>query len=165
MKTLDHLCAKYQNGNEQAFRAIYQELHKLAAHLAKDYSPTYGVDKHDLKQEALVAVWKCAKTWDRTRGVPFKSYAIKHMKWAIRNASKRKGQKHSVCREITDVAADNSIECKVELEQLYARMTERERNIVEGLSQGLTQAEIGAKMGLTAARISQLLKGMKSEYA
>ena len=163
--TLDNLCIEYQQGDERAFSQIYEKMHKLASHMAKGYSPTYGVSKEDLKQEAMLALWNCAKTWDRDKGIPFAAYAKQRMRWAVRNASKRKGQKHSVCREFTDAGVEQHTEAKLELSDLYSRLDEREKKIVKGLAQGLTQAEIGDSIGVTAARVSQLLKGMKNDYA
>ena len=51
-----------------------------------------------------------------------------------------------------------SVELKVEFEQLLARLSERDRRIAVLYAFGHTQEEIGAIVGLTQRRIGQILQ-------
>ena len=59
--------------------------------------------------------------------------------------------------DLFDSESLESIERKVEFEQLLARLSERGRRIAVLYAFGHTQEEIGAIVGLTHQRISQIL--------
>ncbi len=54
-----------------------------------------------------------------------------------------------------------SIERKIEFEQLLARLSERDRRIAVLYAFGHTQEEIGAELDLTKGRICQILADIK----
>ena len=60
--------------------------------------------------------------------------------------------------DLFDSESLESIERKVEFEQLLARLSERDRRIAVLYAFGHTQEEIGAIVGLTQRRIGQILQ-------
>jgi len=60
--------------------------------------------------------------------------------------------------DLFDSESLESIERKIEFEQLLARLSERDRRIAVLYAFGHTQEEIGAIVGLTQRRIGQILQ-------
>ena len=63
--------------------------------------------------------------------------------------------------DLFDSESLESIERKVEFEQLLARLSERDRRIAVLYAFGHTQEEIGAIVGLCDQRISQILANIR----
>ena len=59
--------------------------------------------------------------------------------------------------DLFDCESLESVERKIDFEQLLARLSERDRRIAVLYAFGHTQEEIGAIVGLTHQRISQIL--------
>ena len=63
--------------------------------------------------------------------------------------------------DLFDSESLESVELKVEFEQLLARLSERDRRIAILYAFGHTQEEIGIILGLTKGRICQILSVIK----
>ena len=63
--------------------------------------------------------------------------------------------------DLFDSESLESVELKVEFEQLLARLSERDRRIAVLYAFGHTQEEIGAIVGLCDQRISQILANIR----
>ncbi len=62
--------------------------------------------------------------------------------------------------DLFDSESLESVERKVEFEQLLARLSERDRRIAVLYAFGHTQEEIGAKVGLTQSQVGRILRGI-----
>lgn len=63
--------------------------------------------------------------------------------------------------DLFDSESLESIERKIDFEQLLARLSERDRRIAVLYAFGHTQEEIGAELDLTKGRICQILADIK----
>jgi RNA polymerase sigma factor (sigma-70 family) len=141
---------KYQQtGRDRDFAPIFEGLRGLIGVLVRDKHGTAD----DLFQEGCIGLVDAARTFDPSRGVPFKAYARKRIRWAISKAERiearnagREAYEETGTVEPEHVA--NQLDAVILAETLDG-LTEQERAIVLLHAAGHTFEAIGAKLGLT----------------
>ena len=138
-----------QTGADVDFAPIFEGLRGLIGVLVRDKHGTAD----DLFQEGCIGLVDAARTFDPARGVPFKAYARKRIRWAISKAERvasrndeREAYSETGVVEPEHVA--NQLDRVILAETLDA-LTEQEREIVLLHAAGFTFEAIGAKLGLT----------------
>lgn len=156
MEQIEQDVTAYQAGNERAFTPIYDGMIGLAKVLCRGKQAS-GVDFEDVLQEALVGLMTAARTWDPTRGVPFRSFARLHMRWAINKLFDKEVKYHDSRVLGADVAelafAVSDISQGVQV-IISALDDETDVRIVEGVMNGDTLDTIGNNIGMSKQAIS-----------
>lgn len=130
----------------------------------------------ELVSDAAVGVMEAAARWDPERGVPFRAFALRRARGAIIDEQRRTGVRDRQGREreavlsldalVAGTAAGHDIVAarwdgfrEVDVRDLLRHLDARQRRIVVGYYWlGLTQAQIGAREGVSEARVGQIIK-------
>lgn len=154
---------------------LFNKNTKLAYYFANKYRMNYPHEYEDIKQVALMGLWKAVSKYDgRARLSTFASIVIQNeINIYLRNVKKHDNIDHleqEVSEKIT--LADMVASDKDELEELESlldqniakeslnvevlKLSARDQEIYKRLIEGETQCEIATKVGLKQAQISRI---------
>ncbi len=153
--------------------------------IAMDMKARYGLpmELDDLIGEGIVGLVRAAKTYDPRRGCQFSTYAYPFIKGYIYQFIKRE-RRHNpdkVSMEVIEFEDDNPIKLeqqlgdsgdwdqqvrnKIFLKEVFDYVERRfgvtERLMLEWYAKGLTQTEIGNRLGITQVQVSRSLKKIR----
>lgn len=146
----------------------------------------YRVEYDDVLQECCVALVKCAKNFDESKGYAFSSYAIKTMEFGCLRML-RDDKFHPKSRSNKDtwgntfssldisVSEDEKISAYdcigieedysfIDVESFLNKLNERDRKILVLKMEGKTQLEIGKIVGTSQVQISRILRKIKDVF-
>lgn len=127
----------------------------------------------DLKQEALMAVVTCSKSWDKDGGMSFPSWAYLYIRRAVTRARSKQvaydtnnmSQGWDICDEedgYNEYVTDDgyhlaATELEVDFDSYLDWMSPRDAEIVSALAHGYTQTEVADKFGLSQSRVCRIV--------
>lgn len=161
---------------------LFLENQKLAFHvLHRNFKRL--ADDEDMKQEALIGLWRACRAFDPEKGCEFSTLAFPCIKNAILQALRRKGREFEADASLDaeprsiamrdaystatlgDIVEDphaldehNAIDANHFLQELPAD----KRQLVVLKMQGMTQREIAQGCGISQAEVSRRLKRLRS---
>ena len=156
---------------EDNMNLVYFVIHK--------YYPSFSKDE-DLIQEGFWGLCKAADMYDESKGFKFSTYATKaihgHLKWYFRRQMKHDGiysldkpmvgvdgENVSFGELIADETAEKDFDW-VERDDFVNGLDVTNQEIVALLKEGLTQGEIGDKLGLTQRTVQKYVGVIKSKW-
>ena len=103
--TLDELAMMAKNGDEEAFRKIYEESREMLRSKANLYFMV-GADRDDVMQEGMIGLLSAIRTFDPEAGASFKTFSEFCVKRRIINAVKMAGRmKHKPLNDSVSIDA------------------------------------------------------------
>lgn len=131
----------------------------MAYHIASKFAPNTIVDMEDIKQLALIGLYKASQNYKDNLGYAFSTYAYKVMK----NEILKELTKHNVYDSIDEMeydVADESYNPEVEyigsLQRYRSVLTNQEYEVVLLTVQGYSQKEISQRLNLSQSQISRI---------
>ena len=158
---------------------LFAENVGLAYWYVKKFFSQYFQDD-DIKQEALLGLWRAAETFNAENKVKFSSYACKCMRNQIlMEFRKRKKQTEIEVIRLEDCILDNEdlrvyqmledsksgidASC-IELMDYIGRLPKKEQHIIKLKLEGSNQKEIGQAVGMSQPNCSRKLKKIKLQF-
>lgn len=152
----------------------------LARMMVRKYPLPSGYDYEDMYQEACITIFTAAKEFDASKGLKFSTIAttcIAECFYKIlrkQNAKKRTGICISIYSQIpgvehfelidiipNDLAEDPSL-LMDDTQKLLKSLLKKERKIVNMRLKGMSQADIGKKIGRNQVYVSRKLRKLKA---
>lgn len=138
---------------------IFEENIRMAYHIASKFTPNTIVDMEDIKQLALIGLYKACQNYKDGLGFKFSTYAYKVM----RNEILKELTKHNVYDSIDEMEYDVVDEsCNPEeeyigsLQRFSSVLTNQEYEVVLLTVQGYSQNEISLRLSLSQSQISRI---------
>ena len=131
----------------------------MAYHVASRFTPNTIVDMDDIRQLALIGLYKACLNYKDGLGFKFSTYAYKVM----RNEILKELTKHNVYDSIEEMEYDVADEsCNPEeeyigsLQRFSSVLTDQEYEVVLLTVQGYSQNEISLRLNLSQSQISRI---------
>ena len=138
---------------------LFEENIRMAYHVASRFTPNTIVDMDDIKQLALIGLFKACQNYKDGLGFKFSTYAYKVM----RNEILKELTKHNVYDSIEEMEYDVADEsCNPEeeyigsLQRFSSVLTDQEYKVVLLTVQGYSQNEISLRLNLSQSQISRI---------
>lgn len=138
---------------------LFEENIRMAYHVASKFTPNVIVDMEDIKQLALIGLYKASQNYKDNLGFTFSTYAYKVMK----NEILKELTKHKVYDSIDEMEYDVADEsCNQEeeyidsLQRFSSVLTNQEHEVVLLTVQGYSQKEISLRLNLSQSQISRI---------
>lgn len=141
-----------------------------------------SVTDDDLFATGIVGLIKAINSFDQTKGYMFSTYATRIIRNEILMTFRKKRADIALSLDDTcnlnngdsvsyaDIIADDksfedSVECAVDLQQIFKSLPEREQKIFYlTYEKQMTQCEIAKVLGVSQAQISRIMRGMRKRY-
>ena len=138
---------------------LFEENIRMAYHVASRFTPNTIVDVDDIRQLALIGLYKACLNYKDGLGFKFSTYAYKVM----RNEILKELTKHNVYDSIEEMEYDVADEsCNPEeeyigsLQRFSSVLTDQEYKVVLLTVQGYSQNEISLRLNLSQSQISRI---------
>ena len=167
--------------NEQNKRLVEENM-KLVYHVINTYYPNHIGDE-DLEQEGFIGLCRAAEKFDDTRDAKFSTFACStihnYLRHYFTGLSRQKrtanlisldleikhddGSGDMLHEVIEDKKADTLFK-QCEIENFIDELDDREREIVKLRREGLTDEEIGERLGLSRGYINLIVRTMRKRW-
>ena len=162
---------------------IFNENVNIAYKIANHYLINYSEEIEDIRQIALMELWRCIETWDHIHALTTYAYLCIPCKIDMYLRQVKKHNKHDISLYtvlanddkndvvtivdilpdkhdyIEDTISKNNI--KNILDKIY--FTDKEKELIEYKKLGLTQKDIGKNMNLSQPQISRMQGHIKDK--
>ena len=172
---------RIRNGEEDAFRLLLKRYHRMIYRIINSFrleNGDYAVDKNDLYQEASLALYHAAFTFQRDRNTKFSSYVFliirsrlinvlreyhrtyEEEKYSIDNAENL-DHRSSYC--IRDNALDyhRENEFKEYLDQFLKELTPEDRTILAMRVEDCSYQQIAQRLQINTKRVDNRLRKLR----
>ena len=172
-----------KSGNEDAFRELLENHRRMIYKIIYSFSlenGDYAVDKDDLYQEASLALYHAAKTFEEERNVLFSSYAYMVIRSRLLNALRIYYRTYEQEKYSIDVyernngrtfcVSDNPIAYhrEQELKENYAcfvdKLPETDRKILLLRGEDLSYKEIARQLKISEKQIDNRLRALRKKF-
>lgn len=153
--------------DEQSRAALFHDNDAIAHWAVTQLRPnalmTWHIDKEDLRQEALLQLYKCAQKWDPEQGTKFSTYACKSVVLRLWEIVKKQGQRMaSLTGEEEDIdpqdTRDSGHAQRLDAEELSAilgALDQEERDLLEVyFFEGLSMRRIADLLGISQQAVN-----------
>lgn len=163
------------DANELFEKNIPLAIDVLADVIGKMPKDFVRIHHDDMKQEALIGLWKASSRFDGTRGTMFSTYAVPLIRGEIYNYIEKqiRGRRNY---NVTVISLETPVEDGLTIGDMLSyripedvswiftdtRLDEREKQICKYLYEGYKQSEIARMMGYSYELISRLKKKIAS---
>lgn len=178
MQDTNMIIRKVKQGDSDAYEKLLVSHDKMIFKLINTIDKTIGdyqIDEDDLYQEACLALFEAARSYENEREVKFSTYAYAHIHNSLRNYVKnyRKTYKEgmysfdadtrSLRFEICDSTVDafNRSEFKRELDKFISELDEEDRNVMYMKSEDLSYKEMAERLNVTPKRIDNRIQKLR----
>jgi len=128
---------------------------KLAYKVAHKFTPKIMVDFEDIKQMALIGLYKAAKGFDDSKGVKFSTFAFRVMSNEVLQEM-RKFKRTSESLEEMEMEVTYEEKYDHTMDSIKVYLDEQEYQIVCFTMDGYNQKEIANEIGLGQSQISRV---------
>lgn len=164
---------------------IFNNNINIAYKIANQYLSNYADEIEDIRQIALMELWRCIETWDHIHALTTYAYFCipRKINMYLRHVRKHKNNDISINMIIAESNDNHGIDLTLEdlipdpvdhiddaisqahVDTVMNRMyfTNKEKEIIKYKKKKLVQIEIGKRMGLSQAQISRLQKHMRDK--
>ena len=177
------LINRIREGDDGAFSLLLKRHHRMIYKIIYSFSlenGDYAVDKDDLYQEASLALYQAAGTYEEDRKVLFSSYAFMVIRNRLLNTLRAYYRTYEKERYSIDVyerndgrslyVSDNPIAYhrEQELKENYAcfmrKLPERDRKILLLKGEDLSYKEIARQLKLSEKQIDNRLRALRKKF-
>lgn len=144
-----------KRGADAAFVPLYRQYKGLLGTMSR-----HRRDSEECHAEGLLCLVECARAWDAAVGVPFPAYFRQRARWAMSRAERKHPGLVLPALDLAATVPANQ-EHAADLAERLSQLTEPQKKVAEGLAEGLTLAEIGAKMNVSKQRAHQIARNLK----
>lgn len=168
--------------DEREVNKLFEENMNFAYFVLWKYYPQFAEDE-DMKQEALIGLFKACETFDETKG-KLTALATRCILNGIGQELRRrnKNAKISVISLqqpikagddelfIEDMLEDekDTISCTeqvLDLKEFFETLTERQKSVVIYFSEGISQKDVAEKSGISQPQVSRVLMKIREKYS
>lgn len=157
---------------------LFHENIKLVYFVLRRKFPSLAHDQ-DLVQEGFIGLWKACLGYDGREGVKFSSFAIPCIRNTILAELRRRRRTPSAVSidaplgdddsdfSLVDTLVDqksSAFEDDVFADEFMQHLSERDRRLIALRSEGLTQKDVGAAMGISQTMVSRRLIRIETLY-
>lgn len=137
---------------------LVKDNEKLAYKVAHTFNPVTMVDLEDIKQIALIGLWKAVENFDETKGFQFSTFAYRVIRNEVLQELKKFKRTSSSLDEMElDLSYNESeFEDLVTREGIKVYLNDEEYSIVTMTIDGYTQKEISEMIQLSQSQISRV---------
>lgn len=128
---------------------------KLAYKVAHKYTPKTMVDFEDIKQMALIGLYKAAKGYDENKGAKFSTFAFRVMSNEVLQEM-RKFQRTSESLEEMEMDIPHEEEYDHTMDSVKVYLDDQEFQIICLAMDGYNQKEIANEIGLGQSQVSRI---------
>lgn len=155
---------------------LFQQNQKLAYSILWKKFPAFALDE-DVKQEALLGLWKACLSWDAKKS-KFSTYASKCILNQVYNYFRKQapinkqvsleamisGLDGLTLADMMEEPIPSIRDEKTALKDLFLGLSPKEIQLVQARLDGKTQAEIAESLGITQPTCSKMLTKIKIRY-
>lgn len=178
MKNINTVIQKLKEGDNDAFEKLLALHHKMIYKIINNMDRSIGdfiIDESDLYQEASLALYEAAVSFEEDREVKFSTYAYVHIKNSLLNFTKGyrrryrddiysfDGNPQGMNLRVADSVADayNEKQFKEELNRFLENLNEEDRMILLMRGSDYSYKEIADKLNTSVKRIDNKLRMLR----
>ena len=177
------LIDRIRNGDDSAFASLLKRHHRMIYKIIYSFSlenGDYAVDKDDLYQEASLALYSAARTFEEDRNVQFSSYAFMVIRGRIVNALRvyyrtyeqekysidvsERNAGRSICVSDNPIAYHREQELKENYACFIEKLPERDRKILLMKSEDQSYKEIARQLKISEKQIDNRLRALRKKF-
>ncbi len=178
-KTSAESLEKAQSGDSKSIETILVECRGLVEAIAKKYSDS-PVEHEDLVQEGMIGLFKAVRSFDKSKGASFRTYANTCIDNAVQSAVRKVTRQKDIPKndvveyQEEDIPISNSessaedeyirLEMLERLSQaIYDRLSKFEQDVFALYMSGLSYGDIAEKLGKTEKSVDNALQRIKNK--
>ncbi len=179
MKNINTVIQKLKEGDNDAFEKLLSLHHKMIYKIINSMDRSIGdfvIDESDLYQEASLALYEAAETFEEDREVKFSTYAYVHIKNSLLNFAKSYRRRYrddiysfdsnpqGMNLQVADSASNayNERQFKEEFNRFLNNLNEEDRMILLMRGSDYSYKEIADRLRTSVKRIDNKLRVLKN---
>lgn len=180
----NNLLTKLREGDSTAFESILDEYRFLITRIVNAQAVEYGdysIDKDELEQIAIIALYEACKKYDESKGMTFKSYAYmvihsRIMTYYSNNAKVYRKEyyslnvdRYAVYKQVDRVCDSAYIyhknkEFEESIKSFLKSLSEKDKTIINYRKQDMSFKEIAEKLNTTPKCIYNRLRYLRKKF-
>ncbi len=173
MQITSGIISAARDGDETAQAAIVTHFMPKIRFFASVHVP--GVEKEDLQQEGLVALFRAIDRWDSAGTASFETYAVCCIRNGIRDACDRALRKkhlplntavetpEDICSPGPEEQALHAERYRAVVRTLHTRLTPLEKRVLVAHLNGLHHGEIAQRLGINCKSVENALGRVRAK--
>ena len=175
------LIKEIRQSDEEVFASLLKEYHRMIYKIINSFQLDKGdfrIDENDLYQEACLALYDAALSFEADRNVQFSTYAFMVIRARLlsllRNISRsqgndtvsldrRQGQSLSFAVNEDPIAYHREVVFREQLDQFMAGLNDEDRQILEMKNDHFSYKQIADEMGISLKRVDNRLRFLKKK--